>query len=111
LAICAFCGKETEGASTCIESIIRIDGKDYTPLPFKRKNETVFTRKQEVRCAECNVLPGGFHHVGCGLEICPKCGGKWVYCACSGLKVRTDDKPEKKCDVIQFKTIRRAEKE
>jgi len=111
LAICAFCGKETEGASSCIKSSIRIDGADYTPLPFKKKNETVFTRRQVVRCAECNVLPGGFHHVGCVFEICPKCGGKWVYCACSGTKVRTDGISEKKCDVIQFNKIRRTEKD
>lgn len=111
MAICAFCGKETEGASSCVISSIRIDGTDYTPLPFKKKIETVFTKGEAVRCSECNILPGGFHHVGCVLEICPKCGGKWIYCACSGFKVRTDGKPEKKCDVIQFNPVRRTGKD
>jgi len=97
-----------EGASSCTKSSIRIGGVDYTPLPFKKKTETVFTKGQAaVRCAECNVLSGGFHHVGCVFEICPKCGGKWVYCGCSGLKVSTGGKSEKKCDVIQFKPLRK----
>jgi len=102
LAICSFCGKETEGASSCIESFIRINGKDYAPLPFKKKNDTVFTKGREARCADCNILPGGLHHVGCAFEICPKCGGKWLGCVCSGFKAKTGCKAEKKCDVIQF---------
>ncbi|MBU3949505.1 MAG: hypothetical protein KJ826_14960 [Proteobacteria bacterium] len=102
MAICDLCGKEMEGASSCRKSIIRIDGIDYTPLPFG-KEDTVFIRKQlAARCPECNVLKGGLHHIGCGLEICPKCGEKWLNCRCSGLKVVTLSDKEKKCKIIPF---------
>ena len=106
MAICDLCGKEVEGASSCIKSIIRINGMDYTPLPFEKK-DTVFTGKQfSKRCPECNVLNGGFHHVGCSLEICPKCGGKWINCRCSGLKVANLNSKKKKCNIIPFKKRR-----
>jgi hypothetical protein len=98
-----------DGASSCIKSAVRIDGKDYAPLPFKKKKETVFTKGVNIRCAECNILPGGFHHVGCVFEICPKCGGKWIYCKCSGFKVRDDGKPKRKCDIIQFRKKMKSE--
>jgi len=92
------------GASSCIKSHIRIGGTDYTPLPYKRKKETIFTKGEPIqRCPECNILPGGFHHVGCVLELCPKCGEKWVYCKCTGLKIRIDVNNCKKCNIIQFK--------
>lgn len=106
MAMCDFCGKEMEGASSCINSIIRIDGIEYTPLPFEKK-DTVFTREKDtVRCPECNILNGGLHHVGCSLELCPKCGGKWIYCRCSGLKVVNSGNKGKKCNIIPFKKRR-----
>jgi len=93
-----------EGASSCMESRIRIGDTEYAPLPFKRRNETIFTKKEPPhRCPECNILPGGFHHVGCALELCPKCGEKWVYCKCSGLKVKIDMHTGRKCNIIPFR--------
>lgn len=104
MAVCEFCGKEMEGASSCKESRIRIGGKDYPLLPYTRRKETVFTKGDDLkRCPECNVLPDGFHHVGCVLEICPKCGGKWVYCKCEGIKIRLDLTAGKKGRVIPFR--------
>ncbi len=104
MAICDFCGKEMEGASSCMESHIRIEDTDYAPLPYKKRKETVFTKGGPLRrCPECNILPGGFHHVGCVFELCPKCGEKWVYCRCAGLKVRIDVHTGKKYNIIPFK--------
>jgi hypothetical protein len=104
LAVCDFCGKEMDGASSCIEGRIRIGDKDYSLLPYKGKRETLFTKGEALkRCPECNVLPGGFHHVGCVLELCPKCNGKWVFCKCDGLKIRIDSGNGRKSNVIPFR--------
>jgi hypothetical protein len=34
------------------------------------------------RCPECLAGIGGFHHLGCSVEQCPKCRGQLLYCIC-----------------------------
>jgi hypothetical protein len=34
------------------------------------------------RCHDCDVLPGGFHHRGCDMEECPRCGHQLLSCDC-----------------------------
>lgn len=87
MAVCTFCGKEKTGAVSCLESRIVINGLKYRPAPFKKKAGVEFKKEQTPsRCPDCNVADRGYHHVGCGLEICPKCGFRWVTCRCSGSK-------------------------
>jgi len=31
-------------------------------------------------CAACDVAPGGLHHLGCDLELCPSCGRQASIC-------------------------------
>ncbi|MCP4111486.1 MAG: hypothetical protein GY749_39150 [Desulfobacteraceae bacterium] len=101
MAVCKFCNKEMLGASSCIDSHVVIEDKKYSPVPYE-KPSTVFQKQS--RCPECNIMPGGFHHVGCGLEICPLCKGHWVSCRCSGIKIKIDECSDGKCKIIPFKT-------
>jgi len=41
------------------------------------------------RCPECLVGIGGFHHLGCSVEQCPKCRGQLLYCICKVKKYRS----------------------
>jgi len=34
------------------------------------------------RCHDCNIKHGGFHHLNCDVERCPKCGGQLISCGC-----------------------------
>jgi hypothetical protein len=70
-------------------------GKYYGNNLFGKKNIPL-------RCPECNILPGGFHHIGCGIEICPKCDRRWINCRCFGIKIKLK---EIKGKVIPFKKI------
>lgn len=37
------------------------------------------------RCHDCNIVHGGYHHPGCDVERCPRCGGQLIGCNCWGL--------------------------
>ena len=91
MAVCKFCGKETVGASSCAECLVVIDGVEFQPLPYGNDCSPGMPRGASPwRCPECNVMPGGLHHIGCGVEICPQCGNRWVSCRCTGFKRRRD---------------------
>lgn len=109
MAVCKFCGKEMVGAASCVESHILIDEEKYTLIPYNKKSDSVFRKHEASRCPECNVMPGGFHHLGCGMEICPVCGNRWISCRCFGRKIKTDhDDAKRKCKVIPFKIRKKA---
>lgn len=39
-------------------------------------------RDLDGRCHDCKVARGGYHHPGCGLEWCPRCGLQHIMCYC-----------------------------
>ncbi|WP_144682948.1 hypothetical protein [Desulfobotulus alkaliphilus] len=100
---CNFCGRYS-AASSCAESRIRIHGVHYLPVPYSPRKKTVFEQDGlPSRCPCCGVMPGGLHHVGCFLEICPCCQGYWLSCRCFGIKVRVDHgDPVSGCRIIPF---------
>ncbi|MCW7753068.1 hypothetical protein OOT00_03600 [Desulfobotulus sp. H1] len=100
---CNLCGRYP-AASSCIESRIRIDGELFLPVPYQPKKKSVFEEDGlPRRCPCCGVLPGGFHHVGCFLEICPRCHGYWLSCRCFGIKIPLrSDRNDSGCRVIPF---------
>lgn len=95
------CGKETVGAATCIETRFLIDGNAYAPVPYPKKPKTAFQPAGR-RCPSCNVKPGGFHHVGCTVERCPRCGDVWIFCRCQGWKSPVGQREKRPCKVIPF---------
>lgn len=34
------------------------------------------------RCHDCGADEGGYHHPGCDMEKCPRCGGQLTGCGC-----------------------------
>ena len=53
------------------------------------------------RCHDCNVELGGFHHPGCDMERCPKCGGQLISCGCLDEE---DDRPTRYRIVIEVES-------
>jgi len=66
-----------ERTTTCKKytSVEFPDGTKMSPVPYTPP-------EIEVRCHDCNIAAGGFHHDGCDMEICPRCGGQFFGCSC-----------------------------
>ena len=55
----------------CTDRTYTIDGTEYQP----KKVDT-----DAKQCHDCGALNGEYHHPGCDMETCPKCGGQLISC-------------------------------
>ena len=71
--MCEACGEVMKEAVSCSanESVETLTGEFLPSIPH-----TDLPR----RCHDCGVQPGGFHHLGCDAERCPKCTGQIIQC-------------------------------
>jgi hypothetical protein len=67
MAVCELCEQEVGLAYSCMK---RIEAQ----IPFGTEPRLAIAGS---RCVDCRVGTGGFHHLGCRIELCPKCGG-WL---------------------------------
>ncbi len=52
--------------------------KPPMPSDFKTKWAEIVTKP----CGDCGVRRGELHLDGCDIEVCPRCGGQYLGCAC-----------------------------
>lgn len=80
MAICKRCNREMSGdtpADTClVNTVIEYPNGD------KLQALTYHFDEGNGRCHDCNIKHGGFHHLNCDVERCPKCGGQLISCGC-----------------------------
>lgn len=70
MAICKACGQEMNGHVAC------------TLPDFNGRARIPYAAKSRRNCHDCATPPGGLHHPGCDLEVCPDCGGQSISCDC-----------------------------
>jgi hypothetical protein len=71
MATCIDCNLEMTTADGCTLPSVVIDGAHY-----------VRDRCADSRCGDCGAKRGQFHHLGCDLERCPRCGRQLISCGC-----------------------------
>lgn len=77
MATCTDCNREVTIAASCIVTTLLIEGVTYD-LELHQPGR----RDPSDRCGDCGVRPGGYHHLGCDLMRCPRCGRQLISCGC-----------------------------
>lgn len=76
-AICDACGLEmvTYG---CAIVFVDVAGKTYNRI---KHTDAAYP------CHDCGAKAGQFHHWGCDMERCPKCGHQLLSCDCESVSI------------------------
>ena len=79
-AICKVCKKEMARNGGCTEGwvVYKIDGK----LDIFNRTTHNHQITEGEPCHDCNAKAGEYHHWGCDMERCPRCGGQLISCDC-----------------------------
>ena len=92
MAKCNICGREMLTAKSCIGTQCEIDGRKYKRIRFgdpEDMSARYIDFDKNVSCGDCGCHVGGFHHWGCDMEACPKCGHQLISCECENVYLLT----------------------
>lgn len=81
MAVCEFCKQDMITADGCVCVPVVIDGVAYEPLPVG--DDCGYYESDDDRCPDCGAKYGHYHHPGCDVEECPKCGFQLISCDCN----------------------------
>jgi hypothetical protein len=77
---CVFCEQEMKDPKTigCSKSPVKFpDGESTPQVPHDGYYDGKY-----YDCGDCGAKHGGFHHPGCDMERCPRCGDQLISCGC-----------------------------
>ena len=80
MAICTWCEQEMMEGNSCSVEALHLGGIAIPLLRYGR--EARYRSRRPVRCGDCGVRAGGYHHLGCDLAECPSCGNQLLTCEC-----------------------------
>lgn len=76
MAMCNACRQEMKyGVGCTLKTLILKDGNIYS-------RSTEHFNEPDGFCHDCKAPHGEYHHLGCDVERCPRCGGQLISCDC-----------------------------
>lgn len=79
MTLCLTCKRYFMDADTCTADGIRFpDGEAIEAVPYGAESPP----PDADRCPACGVDRGGYHHPGCDVAECPRCGDELAACGC-----------------------------
>lgn len=98
MSVCDWCNLEMTEADDCPNNRT-IEYPDETTLPaipyiVDWIDHEGADMRFYVRCHDCNVAVGQYHHPGCDMERCPKCTGQLISCGCLDTDDEEDDEQD-----------------
>lgn len=79
MTLCLTCKRYVMDADSCTADGIRFpDGESLAAVPFGEESAD----EGADQCPDCGVDRGGYHHPGCDVAECPRCGEPLVSCGC-----------------------------
>jgi site-specific DNA recombinase len=81
------CRREMLAAASCRAALLGVGGIVYRRIAWGaerigQQGRSGLIGAPLARCPDCNVEPGGIHHLNCDREQCPCCGGQRLGCEC-----------------------------
>jgi len=93
--ICRDCRQMMNPGEGCSATIVQIGDTDFYRIQSGDRQDLIPCMGLDRTCHDCNVKPGQYHHYGCSMERCPRCGDQLYICRCNGkyyIKTKTDTK-------------------
>jgi hypothetical protein len=79
MAVCFWCNADMTAAISCIIDAFHRNGVRFDMVAYGDEYGRATSGE---RCADCGVVGGGWHHVGCDLQQCPACDRQLLSCGC-----------------------------
>jgi hypothetical protein len=83
MAVCADCRQEMRTAASCTADVLILVDERFERPRARR------VYGPDGRCGDCGIRAGGYHHLGCEMERCPRCRRQLLSCGCADVDDHT----------------------